>query len=108
LKKVYLNSCSFFSWNEISWELFENYIQSTFDLEYFWREWWKEVDFVDYKSDFLKAIEVKYKSDLKKEDFSWLKTFNTNFKVNQNLIITKDLDKNFDWVEAKSFYSFLI
>lgn len=104
LKKVYLNSCSFFSWNEIIWELFENYIQNTYDYKYFWRLWDKEVDFVDYSDSNIEAIEVKYKSKIKKEDLRGVLHFQKKFNPRKSLIITKDYESNVSWIEIKPFY----
>jgi hypothetical protein len=101
-----LNSCSFFNWNQITWELFENFIQNTFDYEYFWRLWEKEVDFVDFKDE-IQAIEVKYKSKIDKKDFSWIKTFSKKFNVSKKLLISKDLDKEIDDINIVSFLRML-
>jgi len=107
LKKVYLNACSFFTGNEITGELFENYVQNTFDFEYFWRLGNKEVDFVDYQNGNIQAVEVKYKTKLKKEDFAGLQNFSNKFKVDKKLIITKEKTEKIDDIEVKTFYDLL-
>lgn len=97
-KKVYLNSTSFFAWNwEITWELFENYIQNHFDFKYFYRFNKYEVDFV-WIDDLwnINAFEVKYKENLWKNDFSWLDYFSKNFKVHNNYILSKNIEKKLE------------
>lgn len=107
LKKVYLNSCSFFTWANITWELFENYIQNTYDYEYFWRLWDKEVDFIDNKNWEIQAIEVKFKDKIKKDDLRWLKTFSNKFEVHKKIIISKSSSDIIENTEIKSFLDFL-
>lgn len=70
-KKSYLNCCSFYSWNwEVTWELFENYIQNYFDFKYFYRLTNNEVDFIWIDNDWkIYAIEVKYREKIKKRLF---------------------------------------
>ncbi|MDR0607006.1 MAG: ATP-binding protein [Candidatus Peribacteria bacterium] len=104
LKKVYLNACSLYTGTDITGELFENYVQNTFGYEYFWRLGNKEVDFVDYAEGKIQAVEVKYKSKLKKEDIKGIQALSHKFPVNKKLIISKDLDTYIDDVEVKSFY----
>jgi len=95
LKKIYLETTSFSLWKDTNGEIFENYILNTLDLEYFYRVWNKEVDFIkvnnkfDIKSDLI-GLEIKYKSKIKKEDTKWLNHFNNKFKLKKKIIISKD------------------
>ena len=109
LKKVYLSCCSFFLWDvnrfSVSWELFENYVQNTYDYEYFWKLSDREVDFVhvNHKND-IKAIEVKYRDNIKKDDLRWIKSFVKKFDVKEKIIISKSFDDNIDDVKIIPFY----
>ena len=109
-KKVYLNSCSFYTWNgEITWELFENYIQNYFDFEFFARYVKKEVDFIKPDDKFslnpkITWIEVKYKSKIKKEDTKWLLYFDKKIGFDKKYIITKDIDWKIDDIKLIPFW----
>jgi predicted AAA+ superfamily ATPase len=105
-KKIYLNSTSFFSGNwDITWELFENYIQNYFDFKYFYRFNKKEVDFIGVDDDWkINAYEVKYKQELSKNDFSWLWYFSKNFEVKNSFIITKSIEKEIDSIKIIPFW----
>jgi predicted AAA+ superfamily ATPase len=62
---------------------------------------------VKYEDGNIQAIEAKYKSKLKSEDISGLKSFATKFKTNKKLIISKDIDDTINDIEIKSFYALL-
>lgn len=102
-KKVYLNWTSFYNWTwEVNGELFENYIQNKLDLKYFYRFWKKEVDFVKiWKNDEIEAIELKYKSKIKKEDYKNLDFFEKKFGICKKIIISKDETKKL-WDNIKN------
>lgn len=104
LKKIYLNSTSFFTGDgEISWELFENHIINIYDAKYFWRVGKNEVDIILVKNKNIIPIEVKYKSQLKKDDFSGLNYFINKNKIATWYIITKRLTKKYGNIETESF-----
>lgn len=105
-KKIYLNGTVFFAGNgEITGELFENYIQNTLDLKYFYKLGKREVDFVQvHQNKEIEAIEVKYKSTIKKEYAKHLNFFADKFKTYKKTIITKSNSENFDDIEVKSFW----
>ncbi len=109
LKKVYLESTSFCLWKEINWEIFENYILNLLDLEYFYRVWNKEVDFIQLKNQNdinvdLIWLEIKYKSKIKKSDTKWLKHFDKKFKLKEKIIISKNFKWNIDDYNIIPFY----
>jgi len=104
-KKIYLNSCSFFTGNwEITWELFENYIQNYFDFKFFYRYVKKEVDFVYVNEDKIFAIEVKYKSNIKNKDFKWFDYFCKKFPVEKKIIISKDINAQLNDIVLVPFW----
>lgn len=105
-KKIYLNSCSFFSWNwEITWELFENYIQNYFDFKFFYRFNKNEVDFISISNNWIiKAIEIKYRKKIKKDFVKWLNFFEKKFKVNEKIIISKNIDENYLDIKILPFW----
>lgn len=104
LKKIYLNSTSFFTWDgNLSGELFENYIIDIYDAKYFWRLNKKEVDIIYIKDKNIIPIEVKYKSQLKKNDFDWLNFFIKKNKLTSGYIITKGLNQQYENIKAESF-----
>lgn len=104
LKKIYLNSTSFFTWDgNVSWELFENYIIDLYDAKYFWRLKKKEVDIILIKDKNIIPIEIKYKSQLKKNDFDGLNFFMKKNKLSSWYIITKELTQKYDNIKAQSF-----
>lgn len=106
LKKIYLNSTSFFTWDgNVPWELFENYIIDIYDAKYFWRLNKKEVDIILIKDKKIIPIEVKYKSQLKKNDFDGLNFFIKKNKLSSWYIITKGLTQKYDNIKAQSFLS---
>jgi len=107
LKKIYLWACSFYSKDNISWEIFENYIQNLYNFDFFWRVWDKEVDFIKpNKKNEIIAIEVKYKNNIKKNDFRWLKTFWNKFSTNKKIIISKNKNETQNDVKIISFLNF--
>ncbi len=105
-KKIYLNWTTFFTWNwEITWELFENYIQNIFDYKYFYRLTKKEVDFIWVNNEWkITAIEVKYKSKIKKEDTKWIDFFAKKFNVSKKIIISKNFKWNIWDIEVIPFW----
>jgi hypothetical protein len=106
LKKIYLNSTSFFTWDgNITWELFENYIINIYDAKYFWKLNKKEVDIILIKNKNIIPIEIKYKSQLKKNDFDWLNFFIKKNNLSSGYIITKGLTQKYDNIKAQSFLS---
>lgn len=110
LKKIYLESTSFCLDHNINWEVFENYILNLLDLEFFYRLWNKEVDFILVNDKTLIKpdliwLELKYKSKIKKQDISWLKHFDKKYPLKKKIIISKDYDWEFEDVEIKSFYN---
>lgn len=109
LKKIYLNSTSFFTGDgSVTWELFENYIINTYDARYFWRLNKKEVDMILIKDKKIIPIEVKYKSQLKKNDFDWLNFFIKKNKLNEGYIITKWLTQKYDNIKIQSFLNKIV
>jgi hypothetical protein len=50
---------------------------------------------------------VKYKSKIKKEDFTGIQSFSRKFDVNKKLVISKDLDDKINDVDVKSFYNLI-
>lgn len=104
-KKIYLKSCSFYNWNwEITWELFENYIQNYFDFKFFYRFNKKEVDFIFVSDNWLIIpIEVKYKEKIKKDDLKWLIYFEKKFKTRNKIIIYKNNNQDIWDVKCLSF-----
>jgi len=112
LKKVYLETTSFCLNKEIDWEIFENYILNLLDLEYFYRVWNKEVDFIQIKDKYslkpeLIWIEIKYKSKIKKEDTKWLKHFHNKYPLKEKIIISKDFLWEIEDYKIKPFYDIL-
>jgi predicted AAA+ superfamily ATPase len=104
-KKVYLNSTSFFTWNwEVSWELFENYIQNYFNYKYFYRFNKNEVDFISVSDNSIKAIEIKYREKINKDNFKWLNYFEKKFKVDEKIIITKNIDEQYKDIKVLPFW----
>ncbi len=105
-KKFYLNWTTFFNWNwEITWELFENYIQNIFNYKYFYRFNKKEVDFIWVDDNWLlTAIEVKYKDKIKKSDTKWLEFFSSKFEVYKKIIISKNCEWNIWDIEIIPFW----
>ncbi len=105
-KKLYLKSTSFFNWNwEITWELFENYIQNYFDYRFFYRFNKHEVDFIDIVDNkVVRAVEVKYKSKMKKDFIKWLDFFQKKFAIDKKTIISKDIETQFWDVEVIPFW----
>ena len=109
LKKVYLETTSFCLNKTINWEIFENYILNLLDLEYFYRNWNKEVDFIQIKDknsikQELVWLEVKYKSKIKKEDIKWLKHFDNKYKLKEKIIISKDFKWSIKNYKITTFY----
>jgi len=109
LKKVYLETTSFCLGQEINWEIFENYILNLLDLEYFYRNGNKEVDFIEIKNKYsLKTeliwYEVKYKSKIKKQDIKWLKHFDKKYGLKEKIIISKDFSWEIEDCKIKPFY----
>ena len=105
-KKVYLNSTSFFTWNwEISWELYENYIQNYFDFKYFYRLTKKEVDFiwVSQNKEII-WVEVKYKEKIKKDDLKWLQFFEKKYSIDKKFIISKNIEEKAWDVQVLPFW----
>ena len=94
-KKVYLNSTSFYSWNwEVTGELFENYIRNYFNYKFFYRFNKNEVDFISVSdNNLIKAIEIKYREKINKDNFKWLNYFEKKFKVDEKIIISKNVDE---------------
>ncbi len=111
LKKVYLETTSFCLNKEINWEIFENYILNYLDLEFFYRNWNKEVDFIQIKDkNSLKQdliwLEVKYKSNIKKQDTKWLKYFSNKYNLKEKIIISKDFSWSIEDCKIIPFYVF--
>jgi predicted AAA+ superfamily ATPase len=82
------------------------------DLEYFYRNWNKEVDFIQIKDkNSLKPeliwLEIKYKSKIKKEDTKWLKHFNNKFKLVKKIIISKDFEWEIEDYKIIPFYKYI-
>ena len=105
-KKVYLNGTTFFSGNwEITWELYENYVQNIFDFKYFYRLNKKEVDFIWVSENGkITAIEVKYRDSISKKDISWIEFFSSKFEVDRKIIISKSFKWNIADVEIIPFW----
>jgi nuclear transport factor 2 (NTF2) superfamily protein len=79
------------------------------DLEYFYRVWNKEVDFIQIKDIYslkpdLIGLEIKYKSKIKKEDTKWLKHFNNKYNLSKQIIISKDFSWNIWKIKIKPFF----
>jgi hypothetical protein len=79
------------------------------DLEYFYRFWNKEVDFIkidntNSTSVELTWIEVKYKSKIKKEDLKWLLHFEKKYNLKEKIIICKDCSWKINNVNLVPFY----
>jgi len=109
LKKVYLETTSFCLDKQINWEIFENFVLNHLDLEYFYRFWNKEVDFIkidntNSTSVELTWIEVKYKSKIKKEDLKWLLHFEKKYNLKEKIIICKDCSWKINNVNLVPFY----
>jgi len=104
-KKIYLNACSFFDGHwEVTWELFENYIQNYTDYKYFWRNGNDEVDFLDVDlENNVSAIEVKYKDKLKTTDFRWLKNIKKKFAIKYSILVSKGVSNKIDDIQVVSF-----
>ncbi|MGQ9782220.1 MAG: hypothetical protein ACUVQ8_08300 [Nitrososphaeria archaeon] len=85
-----------------------NLVLSELNAKYYWRERGKEVDAL---IDFL-PIEVKYTSKVRKEDIDSLKYFHKRYskthRINQMLIITKDLEGEIDKVRLIPLYKFCL
>ncbi len=112
LKKVYLETTSFCIDTNINWEIFENYILNFLDLEYFYRLTDKEVDFIQIiNKDSLKHkliwLEIKYKSNIKKQDIKWLKHFDNKYKLDRKIVISKDCKWKIDDTEIIPFYDII-
>ena len=104
LKKIYLHSTSFFIWNgSISWELFENYMINIYDAKYFWKLHKKEVDIILTNNQDIIPIEIKYKTQLDKNDFDGLNVFMKKYAIPFGYIITKWLSQQYTHIRAKSF-----
>lgn len=71
----------------------ENLVFFELDTKYYWREKEKEIDFL---KDLI-PVEVKYKNEIRKEDFKWinyfLKKYEKKLKIKKAYIITKNLEK---------------
>jgi predicted AAA+ superfamily ATPase len=65
----------------------------------------KEVDIILIKDKKIIPIEVKYKSQLKKNDFDGLNFFIKKNKLSSWYIITKGLTQKYDNIKAQSFLS---
>jgi len=104
-KKVYLKSTSFYIWNwEVTGELFENYIQNYFDYKYFYRFNKKEVDFISVEDNKIKAVEVKYRDKINKDNFKWLNYFEKKYKVDEKVIISKNIDEKYWNIKVLPFW----
>ncbi len=69
------------------------YVESLFGREFFWRDKHKnEVDLV-IQEKIIKPVEIKYKNDISKEDIKGLLRFMDVFKLNNGVVITKDIFK---------------
>ncbi|OGK20498.1 hypothetical protein A3C23_00460 [Candidatus Roizmanbacteria bacterium RIFCSPHIGHO2_02_FULL_37_13b] len=98
LKKYYLASPSFSSalvdFSDVGC-LFENYLASNLVSSYFYRDvYGHEVDFViiDKKNKFF-PVEVKYKTEIKKEDINNLLLFMKKFSLNQGYVIYRGVKR---------------
>ncbi len=105
-KKIYMNSTSFFTWNwEVTWELYENYIQNYFDFKYFYRLNKKEVDFIWVsESQKIVWIEVKYKEKIKKDDLKWLNFFEKKYSLQEKIIISKNVEEKNQDIQIFPFW----
>ncbi len=109
LKKVYLESTSFCLNQKMDWEVFENYILNCLDLEYFYRVWNKEVDFIlPWDKYALKPelvwLEIKYKSKIKKSDTRGLRHFDKKYWLKRQVIVSKDFGWVVEGVEVLPFW----
>lgn len=69
------------------------YVESLFGREFFWRDKHKnEVDIIMQDKE-LKAIEVKYREEISKNDLKGLFKFMELFKLKEGTVLTKDLFK---------------
>jgi predicted AAA+ superfamily ATPase len=108
LKKVYLQTTSFSSSLLINWEIFENYVLNTLDLEYFYRFSNIEVDFigVENKNSLTPNLiwyEIKYKDKIKKQDTKWLMHFDKKYNLKEKLIVSKSFNGELNWVQIIDF-----
>jgi len=96
-KKFYPASTAFgYFFNAEFSKLIENIAAIILDTKFFYRKQNYEVDFIEIKEKKIRAVEVKYKENIKKEDFSGLRyfynAFKKKFKIN-SILISKDLEK---------------
>jgi len=69
------------------------YVESLFGKEFFWRDKHKnEVDVV-IQDEVIEPIEVKFKSNISKDDLKGLFRFMDVFKLKKGIVITKDIFK---------------
>ncbi|MDI6737900.1 MAG: ATP-binding protein [Nanoarchaeota archaeon] len=71
----------------------ENLVLFELDAKYYWREKEKEIDFLKETV----PVEVKYKSDVKKDDLRWVHYFMQKYgktlKIKKAFVVTKDIEK---------------
>ncbi len=94
-KKAYLSAASFaLSLNNFLSDglAVENYFASQTQANFFWRDSYNhEVDFVYVDNNMLVAYEIKYKDNLKSDDYKNLAIFYNKFKPDELNVITKIL-----------------
>lgn len=85
----------------------ENMVMSELDAKYYWREKDKEVDFLKDSV----AVEVKYKTDIKKQDIRhvnyFLKKYGDAFGKHA-YVITKNLEKTCDNIKFMPLWKFCL
>lgn len=65
----------------------------------------EDIDFIWVSDDwFLKAIEVKYKEKINKDNFKGLNYFEKKFKVDENIIISKNIDESYWNIKVIPFW----
>ncbi|MBM3233698.1 ATP-binding protein [Candidatus Pacearchaeota archaeon] len=86
----------------------ENLVFSEIETKFYWRDKEKEIDFL---KDF-KPVEVKYKSQIEKQDTKWidyfLEKYGKKLSINQAYVITKDLEEKRENIKLIPLWKFCL
>ena len=92
MKRVYISSVSFCTAlfdHQKSGLLAENAVLSLTPFQFFWRDNYNhEVDFIEVKNKSVLPVEVKYKSNIRNDDFSNLAVFCHKFQTNEAILLS--------------------
>ena len=107
LKKYYpIHPCFSLAFDyEEKGKLIENLVLFLTKARYYWREKEKEVDFVLEDTT---PVEVKFKKEIKKQNFKCLHYFIKKFKSKKALLISKDTEEKKEKIKIIPLWKFII